>query len=49
MSADNAYAVELKGVSFKRGARSIFNNVDIRIQRGPGGEVRVAHFDKIGL
>ncbi|MCK9796864.1 phospholipid ABC transporter ATP-binding protein MlaF [Pseudomonas chlororaphis] len=34
MSADNAYAVELKGLSFKRGARSIFNNVDIRIQRG---------------
>lgn len=34
MSADNAYAVELKGVSFKRGARSIFNNVDIRIPRG---------------
>jgi phospholipid/cholesterol/gamma-HCH transport system ATP-binding protein len=31
MSADNAYAVELKGVTFKRGARSIFNNVDIRI------------------
>jgi phospholipid/cholesterol/gamma-HCH transport system ATP-binding protein len=34
MSADNAYAVELKGVSFKRGARNIFNNVDIRIPRG---------------
>ncbi|WP_137818159.1 ATP-binding cassette domain-containing protein [Pseudomonas sp. 2FG] len=34
MSADNAYAVELKGVSFKRGSRSIFNNVDIRIPRG---------------
>jgi phospholipid/cholesterol/gamma-HCH transport system ATP-binding protein len=34
MSADNAYAVELKGVSFKRGTRSIFNNVDIRIPRG---------------
>ena len=34
MSADNAYAVELKGVSFKRGARSIFNNVDISIPRG---------------
>jgi phospholipid/cholesterol/gamma-HCH transport system ATP-binding protein len=34
MSADNAYAVELKGVSFKRGARSIFNNVDIHIPRG---------------
>jgi len=34
MSADNAYAVELKGVSFKRGTRSIFDNVDIRIPRG---------------
>jgi phospholipid/cholesterol/gamma-HCH transport system ATP-binding protein len=34
MSADNAYAVELKDVSFKRGTRSIFNNVDIRIPRG---------------
>jgi phospholipid/cholesterol/gamma-HCH transport system ATP-binding protein len=34
MSADNAYAVELKGLTFKRGARSIFNNVDIRIPRG---------------
>lgn len=34
MSADNAYAVELKGVSFKRGTRSIFNNVEIRIPRG---------------
>lgn len=34
MSADNAYAVELKGVSFKRGSRSIFNNVDIQIPRG---------------
>ena len=34
MSADNDYAVELKGVSFKRGSRSIFNNVDIRIPRG---------------
>ncbi|WP_397451419.1 ATP-binding cassette domain-containing protein [Pseudomonas sp. NA-150] len=34
MSADNAYAVELKGVSFKRGTRSIFNNVDIHIPRG---------------
>ena len=34
MSPDNAYAVELKGVSFKRGTRSIFNNVDIRIPRG---------------
>ncbi|MBB4818743.1 phospholipid/cholesterol/gamma-HCH transport system ATP-binding protein [Pseudomonas alcaligenes] len=34
MSADNAYAVELKGVTFKRGTRSIFQNVDIRIPRG---------------
>ncbi|AYC34235.1 ATP-binding cassette domain-containing protein [Pseudomonas cavernae] len=34
MSADNAYAVELKGVSFKRGSRSIFDNVDIRFPRG---------------
>ena len=34
MSADNAYAVELKGLTFKRGTRSIFNNVDIRIPRG---------------
>ena len=34
MSADNAYAVELKGLSFKRGTRSIFNNIDIRIPRG---------------
>ncbi len=34
MSADNAYAVELKGMSFNRGTRSIFNNVDIRIPRG---------------
>ncbi|GFM83448.1 ABC transporter ATP-binding protein [Pseudomonas cichorii] len=34
MSADDAYAVDLKGVSFKRGTRSIFSNVDIRIPRG---------------
>lgn len=34
MSADNAYAVELKGMTFKRGTRSIFDNVDIRIPRG---------------
>ena len=34
MSLDSAYAVELKGVTFKRGSRSIFNNVDIRIPRG---------------
>ena len=34
MSVDNAYAVELKGLTFKRGSRSIFNNVDIRIPKG---------------
>ena len=34
MSAENAYAVELKGVTFKRGTRSIFQDVDIRIPRG---------------
>lgn len=34
MSAENPYAVELKGVSFKRGERDIFNNVDIHIPRG---------------
>ncbi len=34
MSADNEYAVELKGLSFKRGNRDIFNNIDIRIPRG---------------
>lgn len=34
MSAENKYAVELKGVSFQRGDRAIFNNVDIRIPRG---------------
>ena len=34
MSIANPYAVELKGVSFRRGTRSIFNNVDIRIPRG---------------
>lgn len=34
MSAESAYAVELKGVTFMRGARSIFQNVDIRIPRG---------------
>lgn len=34
MSAEHAYAVELKGVTFKRGARSIFQNVDICIPRG---------------
>ena len=34
MSAENANAVELKGVTFQRGARKIFNNVDIFIPRG---------------
>ena len=34
MSAANDYAVELKGVTFKRGSRRIFDNVDIRIPRG---------------
>lgn len=34
MSAENANAVELKGLSFKRGSRCIFNNVDIHIPRG---------------
>ena len=34
MSAENVNAVELKGVSFQRGARTIFNNVDIFIPRG---------------
>lgn len=34
MSAENPYAVELKSLSFKRGERDIFKNVDIRIPRG---------------
>ncbi len=34
MSAENPYAVELKNLSFKRGERDIFKNVDIRIPRG---------------
>lgn len=34
MSAENSYAVELKGLSFQRGDRDIFNNVDICIPRG---------------
>lgn len=34
MSAENQYAVELKNVSFQRGERHIFKNVDIRIPRG---------------
>ncbi|HLD68923.1 MAG TPA: ATP-binding cassette domain-containing protein [Pseudomonas sp.] len=34
MSVENANAVELKGLSFKRGSRCIFNNIDIHIPRG---------------
>ena len=34
MSAEHDYAIELQGVSFRRGARAIFDNVDIRIPRG---------------
>jgi len=34
MSVANAYAVELKGLTFKRGERSIFRNIDIAIPRG---------------
>ncbi|WP_371358763.1 hypothetical protein, partial [Salmonella sp. E393-2] len=28
MSTDSAYAVELKGLTFKRGSRAIFDNID---------------------
>ena len=34
MSACNDFAVELKGVTFMRGERSIFDNIDIAIPRG---------------
>ncbi|MDR6354971.1 ABC transport permease subunit [Pseudomonas psychrotolerans] len=34
MAFDSPYAVELKGVSFKRGTRLIYDQVDIRIPRG---------------
>lgn len=34
MSAENPYAVELKGLSFKRGERDIFKSVDLSILRG---------------
>lgn len=34
MTVDSPYAVELKGVSFKRGTRLIYDRVDIRIPRG---------------
>jgi phospholipid/cholesterol/gamma-HCH transport system ATP-binding protein len=34
MSVEQQYAVELKNLSFKRGDRDIFNDIDIRIPRG---------------
>ncbi|MEH6365859.1 MULTISPECIES: ATP-binding cassette domain-containing protein [Pseudomonas] len=34
MNADEKYAVELKGLSFKRGTRDIFKDIDIRIPCG---------------
>jgi phospholipid/cholesterol/gamma-HCH transport system ATP-binding protein len=34
MSADYNYAVELKGVTFRRGTRTIFDSIDLRIPRG---------------
>jgi phospholipid/cholesterol/gamma-HCH transport system ATP-binding protein len=34
MSAESQYAVELKGVSFRRGDRDIFKDIDIHIPRG---------------
>lgn len=34
MSTEHDYAIELKGVSFQRGTRAIFDKVDIRIPRG---------------
>jgi len=34
MSAEKQYAVELKNLSFQRGDRDIFNDIDIRIPRG---------------
>ena len=34
MSAEQDYAIELQGVSFRRGSRAIFDKVDIRIPRG---------------
>jgi len=34
MTSDPAYAVELKGVTFRRGTRTIFDNVDLAIPRG---------------
>ena len=34
MSVDDTFAVELKGLTFRRGSRKIFNNVDISVPRG---------------
>lgn len=34
MSTESVNAVELRGVTFKRGSRSIFENIDIKIPRG---------------
>lgn len=34
MSADDAFAIELKGLTFRRGSRKIFDNVDFRFPRG---------------
>lgn len=34
MSIDSANAIELKGLTFRRGARKIFDNVDLYIPRG---------------
>ena len=34
MSADDTFAVELKGLTFRRGSRKIFDNVDISFPRG---------------
>ncbi len=34
MSVDDTFAVELKGLVFRRGSRKIFNNVDISVPRG---------------
>lgn len=44
MSADNAYAVELKGLTFKRGERSIFATLTYAypVARSPGSWGRPA-------
>ena len=34
MSSESSNAVELRGVTFKRGSRAIFENIDIEIPRG---------------